>query len=553
MKTKLVIGMDFGTDSVRGILVNPYSGEILSKAVSYFKRWQQGLYCNPEKNQYRQHPLDYTESIDEVFAGLFAGMDPALIKQVAAISTNTTGSTPVAVAKNCRPLSLQEEFEDNPHAMFILWKDHTAVREAEEINALAKKWPIDFTVSSGGVYSSEWFWSKILYTNRRDKRVLEEAYSWVEQSDWIPAYLAGIDRLEDVKRNRCAAGHKAMWAEEHGGLPSAEFLCSLDPTFYHLVNRMYRETYTSDQVLGRISSYFTNKFGFSPETLIAVGGIDAHHGAVGAGITPSTFVKVIGTSTCDMYTLPNQPDIPLIQGICGQVNGSILPGMVGFEAGQSAFGDIYHWFKKLLLGPTMAILGNELSEEQQKLLNNKLLDYLSREAEQLPLKEDDLVFTDYHNGRRTPDADFTVRASAQGFSLSTTAPDVFKALVESTAFGSKAIMARFQEYNMPIHRVLATGGIATKSPYVIQVLADVLNTSIDVVDNDQTCALGAAIFAAVVAEIFPDVAAAQERLAADVARTFIPMEERVRMYEKRYQKYQYLTKNNLHDDQLSFD
>ncbi|MBD1420941.1 ribulokinase [Sphingobacterium chuzhouense] len=545
MNNNLVIGMDFGTDSARGILANPHTGEILSKSVSYFKRWEQGLYCDPAKDQYRQHPLDYIESIDEVFTELLANLTGDDRKRITAIGTNTTGSTPVAVDKSGKPLPLQEEFQDNPHAMFILWKDHTAVREAEEINALAKKWPVDFTAYSGGIYSSEWFWSKILYTNRRNKRVLECAYSWMEQSDWIPAYLAGADRLENVKRNRCAAGHKAMWAEEHGGLPSAEFLCSLDPTFYHLVNKMYRETFTSNEVLGSISPYFVNKFGFSEDTLIAVGGIDAHHGAVGAGIKPSTFVKVIGTSTCDMYTLPKQADIPLIQGICGQVDGSIVPGTVGFEAGQSAFGDIYHWFKKLLLEPTVSVLADTLSREQKNLLNEKLLSHLSQSAELLPLTENDLIFTDYHNGRRTPDADFTVLASAHGFSLSTTAAHIFKALVEATAFGSKAIMERFKESNTPIERVLATGGVATRSPYVIQVLADILNMPIDVVDNDQTCALGAVIFASVAAGIYPDVVEAQKQLAADVVRTFSPIPKQVAIYEQRYRKYQVLTKTNL--------
>ncbi len=545
MNNNLVIGMDFGTDSARGILVNPHTGEILSKSVSYYKRWEQGLYCDPAKDQYRQHPLDYIEAIDEVFAALLANLTEDDRKHIVAIGTNTTGSTPVAVDKSGKPLSLLEEFQDNPHAMFILWKDHTAVREAEEINALAKKWPVDFTAYSGGIYSSEWFWSKILYTNRHDKRVLEGAYSWMEQSDWIPAYLAGTENLEDVKRNRCAAGHKAMWAEEHGGLPSAEFLCSLDPTFYHLVNKMYRETFTSDEVFGSISPYFVNKFGFSEDTLIAVGGIDAHHGAVGAGIKPATFVKIIGTSTCDMYTLPKQADIPFIQGICGQVDGSIVPGTVGFEAGQSAFGDIYQWFKKLLLEPTVSVLADTLSREQNNLLNEKLLIYLSQAAAQLRLTEDDLLFTDYHNGRRTPDADFTVLASAHGFNLSTTAGHIFRALVEATAFGSKAILGRFKEGKAPIQRVLATGGVATKSPYVMQVLANVLDTPIDMVDNDQTCALGAVIFAAVAAGIYPHVVEAQQQLAADVASTFSPIPEQVEIYEQRYRKYQVLAKTNL--------
>src|SRR5690606_1423291 len=320
---------------------------------------------------------------------------------------------------------------------------------------------------------------------------------------------------------------------------------SLDPTFSHLVNKMYRGTFTSYEVFGSISPYFVDKFGFSEDTLIAVGGIDAHHGAVGAGIKPATFVKIIGTSTCDMYTLPKQADIPFIQGICGQVDGSIVPGTVGFEAGQSAFGDIYQWFKKLLLEPTVSVLADTLSREQNNLLNEKLLIYLSQAAAQLRLTEDDLLFTDYHNGRRTPDADFTVLASAHGFSLSTTAGHIFRALVEATAFGSKAILGRFKESKAPIQRVLATGGVATKSPYVMQVLANVLDTPIDVVDNDQTCALGAVIFAAVAARIYPHVVEAQQQLAADVASTFSPIPEQVEIYEQRYRKYQVLAKTNL--------
>lgn len=545
MKPKLVIGMDFGTDSVRGILVNPYNGEILSKAVSYFKRWQQGLYCNPEQDQYRQHPLDYIESIDEIFVGLFAGMDPALIKQVVAIGTNTTGSTPVAVDENCRPLALLEEFKDNPNAMFILWKDHTAIQESDEINALAKKWSIDYTRYCGGIYSSEWFWSKILYTNRRDKRVLDKAYSWIEQSDWVPAYLTGIQKPAEIKRNRCAAGHKAMWNKEYGGLPSAEFLCSLDPSFYHLINRFYTETYTSDEVFGTISPYFVEKYGFHPGTAITVGAIDAHHGAVGAGIKPYTLVKVVGTSTCDMFVLPEGDNPPVVDGICGQVDGSILPKMVGYEAGQSAFGDIYSWFKKTLIKPVIAVLGKDLTGAQREKLNDGLLNYLSDEAGKLSITDDDLLFTDYHNGRRTPDADFTVKAAAYGFNLATEPADIFKALVEGTAFGSKAILERFRERDVPIRRILAIGGIPSKSPYVVQVLADVLNMDIDTVDNDQTCALGSAVFAAVGAGLFEDIGTAQRQISAQVIRTFSPRPEHVETYERLYKKYQILTNIKL--------
>ena len=541
MQDKLVVGMDFGTDSVRGILINPYNGEILSKTVSYFRRWRQGLYCCPEKDQYRQHPLDYMESIDDVFVALFRGLDPALVKQVVAIGTNTTGSTPVAVDENCRPLALLEAFQDNPNAMFILWKDHTAIKEADEINALSKKWPIDYTRYSGGIYSSEWFWSKILYTNRRDVQIKEKAFTWLEQSDWIPTYLTGTDKPSEIKRNRCAAGHKAMWNEDHGGLPSSEFLCSLDPSFYHLVNRFYAETYTSDKTFGKIGSHFVERYGFEPETVITVGAIDAHHGAVGAGSTPYTLVKVIGTSTCDMLVVPTEDHPPLVDGICGQVDGSIDPGMIGFEAGQSAFGDVYNWFRKLLINPVYAVLGDQLREEQLQVLEERLFDCLTKEASVLPVTKDDLVFTDFHNGRRTPDADFTKKAAAHGFSLATHAGHIFKALVEATAFGSKTIVDRFRAFDIPIKSIIATGGIPNKSPYVVQVLTDVLGYDVQVVDSDQTCALGSAIFASLASGIYDDIQEAKTVMAAKAVKTYQPNLSTQDIYEVLYHRYTTLT------------
>ncbi len=532
--------MDFGTDSVRGILVNPRSGEILSTSVSYFKRWAQGLYCAPEKDQYRQHPLDYIESIDEVLAGIFRTLDPALVKDVVAIGTNTTGSTPVAVDEHGQPLALLDEFKDNPNAMFVLWKDHTAIKEADEINALAKKWAIDYTQYSGGIYSSEWFWSKILHINRKDPQVKEKAFTWLEQSDWIPTYLSDIRKPAEIKRNRCAAGHKAMWNEEHGGLPSSEFLCSLDPSFYHLVNRFYTTTYTSDQTFGYISSTFVEKYGFNPDTIITVGAIDAHHGAVGSGSAPYTLVKVVGTSTCDMLVVPKDENPPLVEGICGQVDGSIDPGMIGFEAGQSAFGDVYNWLKKMFLKPVYSILGDRLSPEQKETLDDEFFYYLTKEASSIAVDENDLVFTDYFNGRRTPDADYTKEAAAYGFTLSTHAGHLFKALVEATAFGSKAIIDRFRAFDIPIKTVIATGGIPNKSPYVVQVLADVFGCDIQVVDSDQTCALGSAIFASLASGIYSNIQEAKSAMAAKVVNTYRPNVTNEKIYEVLYKRYKTL-------------
>ncbi len=530
--------MDFGTDSVRGLLLNPVTGETVASAISYFRRWKAGLYCHPEKDQYRQHPLDYIESVDEVFEKLFTVERAA---DVLAVATNTTGSTPVAVDINCRPLALSAGFEENPNAMFVLWKDHSAIKEADEINALSKKWAVDYTSYSGGIYSSEWFWSKILYVNRTDADVRREAYSWVEQSDWIPAYLCGTDSPAAIKRNRCAAGHKAMWNETFGGLPSAAFLSALDPSFEKLSDRFYTETYTSDEVFGKISPYFVDKFGFSPETIVTVGAIDAHHGAVGAGISPYTLVKVVGTSTCDMLVVPASDQPPLVEGICGQVDGSIDPGMIGFEAGQSAFGDIYNWFRKMMLKPAQDIIGDSLPEELSQKLEDEFFKYVTAEALKIELTASDLVFTDYHNGRRTPDADFVVQASAYGFTLATQAGHFFKALVEATAFGSKAIMEHFKSFNIPIENVIATGGIPNKSPYVVQVLADVMGVNIHVTDSEQTCALGSAIFAATACGLFPDVQEAKRKMAAKTVKKYIPNPEKQKIYEVLYSRYKKLT------------
>ncbi len=539
MRKNLVIGMDFGTDSVRGLVVDPTSRAVLTSAVSHYKRWKQGLYCNPERDQYRQHPLDYMESIDEVFGQLLKNVNP---EDIIAIATNTTGSSPVAVDEKCTPLALTKGFEENPNAMFILWKDHTAIKEAEEINHLAGKWEVDYTKYSGGIYSSEWFWSKILCINRKDNSIHEKAHTWLEQSDWIPAYLAGITNPEELKRNRCAAGHKAMWNEEFGGLPSQDFLNSLDVSFEKLEGRFYTDTYTSDQVLGSLASYFVDKFGFDADTIITVGAIDAHHGAVGAGISPYTLVKVVGTSTCDMLVVPASDLPPVVEGICGQVDGSIDPGMIGFEAGQSAFGDIYNWFKKLMLKPTFDILGDDLTSELKENLDDNFFAYITTEASKIELKENDLVFTDYHNGRRTPDADFTLEASAKGFNLYTHAGHFFKALVEATAFGSRAIMERFAAFDIPIKNVIATGGIPNKSPYVVQVLADVMGVEIQVVDSDQTCALGSAIFAATASGFYEDVTTAKKNIAAQISKTYKPNPERQKIYETLYETYKDLTR-----------
>lgn len=535
MKNQFVIGVDYGTDSVRALVVNTATGEEVGTAVHYYARWKQGLYCDPASSQFRQHPLDYLEGLQNSIAGALEGLSDEVKQNIVGISVDTTGSTPVAVDQNGTPLALLPEFAENPNGMFILWKDHTANAEAEEINHLAHHWDTDFTKYVGGIYSSEWFWAKILRTLRVDETIREKAYSWVEHCDWISAVLTGNTDPIAMKRSRCAAGHKALWHQEFEGLPSEEFLTKLDPLLGGLRDRLFSETYTSDNSMGTISKEWADKLGISDKAIIGVGAFDCHMGAVGADIQPYSLCKVIGTSTCDMLVAPNEEiGHLLIRGICGQVDGSIIPGMLGMEAGQSAFGDLYAWFQKVIVGPVRDLLGQEAADK----LSAELIPYLSEKASELPIKATDIVSVDWMNGRRTPDAKHTLKGGIIGLNLGSDAVKIFKSLVEATAFGARAISDRFQQEGVPIKQVIAIGGVAKKSPFVMQTLADVLNMPIKVASSDQACALGAAICASVAAGVYPDMASAQKNMASAFDATYEPRPEVVPIYEALYQRYQ---------------
>lgn len=534
---KYVIGLDFGTDSVRSLLVNAITGEEVRSVVHVYKRWKEQLYCDPSISQYRQHPADYVESMTASIQQLLSGLPKHVVSNVVGMSADTTGSTPVAVDQSGNPLALLPEFSDDPDAMFILWKDHTANAEAEEINRAAHAWKTDYTKYSGGIYSSEWFWSKVLHVIRRNEAVRKKAFSWVEHCDWIPALLTGITDARQIKRSRCAAGHKAMWHRTFDGLPSEEFLVHLDKRLAGLRGRLYEDTLTADKVAGTLSPEWASKLGLPENVKIGVGAIDAHFGAVGAFIEPFRLVKVMGTSTCDMLIAPNESyGDHFIKGICGQVDGSIVPGMLGMEAGQSAFGDVYAWFQKMLAFP-LAIMNDELTYYAKEKIIDRILPKLSEGASRLPVNEKDAVALDWINGRRTPDADFTLTGAITGIRLDTDASHIFKALVEATAFGSKAIVDRFKEQGVPIRDVIALGGIAKKSKYVMQTLTDVLNVPIRVIKSEQACALGAAMFAATAAGIYSSLALAQNAMASGFEMTYVPDINKVSVYDVLYDRY----------------
>jgi L-ribulokinase len=549
MAPAYVIGVDFGTDSVRAVLVNAQTGEERSAGVHEYSRWKRGAYCDPNRSQFRQHPLDYLEGLEKAIKGALNDAPAEVRSQIKGISVDTTGSTPGPVDENGTPLALLPEFADNPNGMFILWKDHTANGEAEEINKLAHRWDIDYTKYVGGIYSSEWFWAKILRTLRVDEQVRDKAFSWIEHCDWVSAELTGNTNPLTLKRSRTAAGHKALWHEEFSGLPSDQFLTTLDPLLAGLRDRLFSQSYTSDEAMGTISAEWAQKLGVPADVVIGVGSFDAHMGAVGANIEPYALVKVIGTSTCDMLMAPTDAvGHLLIRGICGQVDGSIVPHMLGMEAGQSAFGDLYAWFSQLIMGPVAELLTRQGQAELVSSLQSALIPHLSEEAAKLPITETDVVSLDWMNGRRTPDANHTLKGTIAGLNLGSDAVRVFKALVEATAYGARRIAERFVEEGVPINQVIAIGGVARKSSFVMQTLADVMNVPIKVAQSDQCCARGAAICAAVAAGIYPNFADAQQAMASAFDAVYNPRPDRAAIYEHLYQRY--LTLGDFTEKQL---
>jgi L-ribulokinase len=543
-----VIGLDYGTDSVRTVIVNASNGEEIASDVHNYTRWARGLYCKPAENQFRQHPLDYLEGFEITLKNCLDKAGNGVRNNIRGISVDTTGSTPVAVNRQGVPLSMTAGFEENPNAMFVLWKDHTAVKEAAEINEIARSWGgTDYTKFEGGVYSSEWFWAKILHVLREDRAVREQAFSWVEHCDWIPAVLTGDTDPLRLKRSRCAAGHKAMWHEDFGGLPEDRFLERLDPLLAGLRDRLYRDTFTSDVPAGILSREWSGKLGLPEGIVVGVGAFDAHMGAVGGEIEPFHLSKVMGTSTCDMLVAPfNEVGDTLVRGICGQVDGSITPGMLGLEAGQSAFGDVYAWFRQVLAWPLDNILaGTGLVDEEtrKKLVEEtgaRIIPELTAAAEKIDIGESGIIALDWMNGRRTPDANQALKGAVAGLSLGSDAPRIFRALVEATVFGSKKIVDRFISEGVRIDGVIALGGVAKKSPFVMQVMADALNMTIKVARSEQTVALGAAMFAAVVAGIYNSVESAQKAMGAGFDAVYEPITGNAEKYRALYESYERL-------------
>lgn len=542
MEKQYVIGVDFGTDSVRAVLIDATNGTEVTSSVCEYSRWKQGLYCDVRENRFRQHPLDYIEGIEFVIKNCASKIGRKEASCVRAISIDATGSTPVAVDEKGMPLALSGDFKDNPNAMFVLWKDHTSTEEAAHINEVAKDFDVNYLKYVGGIYSSEWYWAKLLHILKVDNKVRKAIVSWVECSDWIPYLLTGGNDIRKLKRGVCAAGHKGLWAEEFNGYPPNDFFKKIDPLLDGFVDTLDKKVYTADKPAGTISADWADRLGLSPDVQIGIGAMDAHMGCVGGEIEPYFLSKVMGTSTCDMMAVPvKDMEGKLVKGICGQVNGSIIPGMTGLEAGQSAFGDTYAWFKRILAWPLQKMSeGLDTDSETEIIIQeqtDKILAQLSAEAQNIVPEEKLELAIDWFNGRRTPDANQEVKGAIMNLNLGSDAPAVFRALTEATCFGARAIIERFTKEGVPIKGIIGIGGVAKKNPFIMQQLADITALPVRVHRSEQTCALGAAMFAATVAGIYPHVEIAMKKMGQGFEKEYQPNGKYKTVYDKRYAAY----------------
>ena len=481
---KYSIGLDFGTNSARALLVNVANGQEIATSVCKYAHGHGGIILDSQDPHLaRQHPQDYLDAIATCVKQVMANGNISPNDMIG-LGVDTTGSTPLPVDRDGEPLAFSNEFKDEPAAMAWLWKDHTSHAEAQEITDLAVKMRPEYLAKCGGKYSSEWFWSKILHCLRATPRIYAAAYTWVEIADWIPAVLTGTTRPDAIKRNICAAGHKAMFNPNWNGYPDEEFLGKLDEKLIVLRHTLPNKSYNISQAAGRLTEQWAKKLGLSAGIPVAVGAFDAHLGAVGSGIKPGVLVKIIGTSTCDMLVAPLDKSLPDIPGLCGVVPESILPEFFGLEAGQSAVGDIFNWFVNQVQ-PGGAGSGSHES--------------LTAGAERLAPGQSGLLGLDWHNGNRTVLVDQRLTGMLVGMTLATTPAEIYRALIESTAFGARVIIERFEEYGLKVDRVVNCGGISAKNALFMQIYADVLKRPLEISRSDQTCALGAAIAAAVVA------------------------------------------------------
>lgn len=535
-----VMGVDYGSDSVRAIILDANDGTLAASGTAEYPRWKQGLYSEPEKKRFRQHPLDHMECLISCVREAVASAGEKVRDRIVAIGFDATASTPAPFTKEGVPLALTKEFQEDPDAMFHLWKDHSSWKEAGEIT---KTFGTYGYLKYQGPYQSEWYWAKILHTVRNDKRVRDAAYSWVELADWIPNLLSGNTNVDTMYRDAGNAGHKAYYHSDFHGLPSKECLASLDPYLAHIPDTFAKPRVSTSKV-GNLTKEWADKLNLKEGIVIAGSSIDAHAGAVGAGVGPGTLVKTIGTSAVDLFVAERETVEKghIDPTVCGMAENSVVPGYYGMETGQAAFGDVYAWYKRLLLSPVRTILeesglSDDVKRQALVTIEKGLLPLLDKQAGK-DQENDNLIALGWLNGRRYPVLNEHIKGAIAGIDLSVTSSEVYRSLVMATIFESKQAFLNYRKAGIPIDRIVAIGGIPKKSPLVMQMMSDIFSMPILVSDIKEACARGSAVFAAVASGIYPSMREAQDNLCRCSYTEYRPNQEKRTSYERLFAKYE---------------
>ena len=548
MKEKMfTIGIDYGTDSVRAILVNTSDGSILGSSIQEYKRWNKKLWCDAKNKKYRQHPDDYIEGLEIVLKDIVRQCpDSNLIKSIA---IDATSSTPCIIDKHCSPLCLYNKYANNPDAMFFLWKDHTATKEAEIITQACIANKVNYAIHSGGTYLPEFFWTKIIHALNSSPELIADAYTAIELCDWISNTLTGCKETSQMVLNSCSASVKMMWDNSWGGFPPEDFLGKICPNIIPILQNMPRNIKPTWQPIGTLSKEWAEKTGLNENIIIGAGNVDSYAGAIGAGINDGKLILNIGTSSCYMAVMPIERSTKSdyndlnITGVFGQAKDSILPNRYGYETGLSAFGDLFRWFENLLLWPTKLINNKVNSTEIERELRENILNQLTIEAQNLEINLDTLYATDNFNGRRCPNPNSNIKAAIEGLTLSTSPAEIFYALAEAAVFATRRIANYMEENGVAINKFICIGGITLKSPFIMQLLADATNHEIFVPNSSQGCALGAAITASVAGGIHQTITEAQNAMTTKNGVIYSPDRTKYNILSARYKRYLQIIKN----------
>ena len=521
------LGLDYGTNSVRCLIIDTENGQELASAVTVYEHGQQGIVTDPKNPDLaRQHPNDYLNgAIASVKKAIEIAGDSCTDfhpDRIAGIGIDATGSTPMPIDSNGQPLTQNPQFANDPAAMAWLWKDHTASDEAQKLSAAASVEKPEYLKKCGGTYSSEWFWAKLWQCAKSNPDVIAAAHSWIEISDWIPSVLTNQE--QNPVRNICAAGHKALYHKDWGGYPDANFLGTLHPELSRIRKSLDNTIVQPiNKPAGNLSQIWASKLGLKVGIPVATGSLDAHMGAVGSGIKQGSMVKIMGTSTCDIIVAPQDQELPFIPGLCGIVPESVLPGHHGLEAGQSAVGDLFGWWVDTVLA------GSSHTHAS-----------LTEEATMLKPGESGLLALDWNNGNRCLLCDPQLTGLILGQTIQTKPSEIYRALIEATGFGARMILEQIADHGIQVDKVVACGGLAEQNPMLMQIYADITHCEILVSSSNQTCALGAAIAGSVVGGIYPDITTAQTHLTSTKSMSYKPNHTSVPLYNSLFKLYKQL-------------